>query len=72
MLVTKSEDVENRLRHNNVRVLGLLEGAEGDRTAEFTERFFKKLLNITEVSPTYAAERAHRVPAGRRIPGGAH
>lgn len=60
-LVTKS-DVENRLP----------EGVEGDHTAEFAESFFKKLLKLTEVSPSYIVERTHRVPLGRRIPGVAH
>lgn len=68
-LVAKSDDAENRLRRNNVRVLGLPEGAEGDHPAEFAEAFFKKLLNLTEVTPTYVVERAHRVPTGRSIPG---
>lgn len=58
MLVVKSDDAENRLRRNNVWVLGLSEGAEGDHPTEFAEAFFKELLGLTEVSPTYVVEHA--------------
>lgn len=68
-LVAKSDDAENRLRRNNVRVLGLPEGEEGDHPAVFAEEFFKNLLGFTDVPPTYVVERAHRVPTGRVIPG---
>ena len=68
-LVAKSDDAENRLRRNNVRVLGLPEREEGEHPAEFAEEFFKTLLNLTDVPPTYVVERAHRVPTGRAIPG---
>lgn len=44
---------------------GLAEGSEGDHLVEFAETFFKTLLNLTEISPRYAVERAHRVPTGR-------
>lgn len=65
-LVARADDAENRMRRNNVRVLGL---PEGDHPAEFAEVFFKSLLDIQEVSPTYVVERAHRVPTGRRVVG---
>lgn len=68
MLVAKSDDAENRMRRNNVRVLGLPEWAEGDHPAEFAEAF-KTLLNLTEVYQTYVVERAHRVPTGRYMAG---
>lgn len=68
-LVAKSDDVENQIRRNNVRVLGLLEGSEGGQTADFAKAFFKHLLRFTDISPTYMVERAHRVPMGRPIPG---
>lgn len=66
MLVAKSDNAENRMRRNNVRVLGL---PECDHPAEFAEAFFQELLGLTENAPTYVMERAHRVPTGRRIPG---
>lgn len=65
-LVAKSDNEENWLRRNNVRVLGLV---EGDHLADFAEAFFMSLLDLTEVPPTYAVERAHRVPTGRSTPG---
>lgn len=68
-LVARADDAENRMRRNNVRVLGLPEGAEGDRPAEFAEAFFKTLLELREVPPTYVVERDHRVPTGRRVVG---
>lgn len=60
------DDTENRLRHNNIHVLGLPEGNEGDHPAEFAEGFFKTVLGL---SPTYVIEWAHRVPMGWAIPG---
>ncbi|XP_077340579.1 cadherin EGF LAG seven-pass G-type receptor 2 [Lithobates pipiens] len=65
----KAIDAEDRQRRNNLRVVGLPEGAEGDQPAHFAEQFFKQLLSIAEVPPTYVVERAHRVPTGHRPPG---
>lgn len=44
--MARSEDVENRLRRNNVRVVGLPEVAEDSNSAVFKESFFKQLLNL--------------------------
>lgn len=68
-LVAKSDDAENLLRSNNVRVLGLPEGSEGEWPAEFAEAFFKDILNLAPVPPTYVVEPAQCVPTGRRTPG---
>lgn len=68
-LMARSEDAENRLRRNNVRVVGLPEGEEGANPVEFAEAFFKKLLGLQHLSPVYVVERAHRVPTGRRPAG---
>lgn len=46
-----------------------LRGTKGYRPAEFTEGFFKSLLDLTDVPPAYVVERAHRLPTGRAIPG---
>lgn len=40
-LVHKVDDAENRQRRNNIRVVGLPEGAEGSRPAAFAESLFK-------------------------------
>lgn len=66
VLLAKSNDAKNRLRCNNVRVLGLPE-EDGDAPAEFAESSF--LLGFTEVSATYVVERAHCMPSGCFIPG---
>lgn len=61
-LQEKSIDTENRLRGNNIRVLGLPGQAEGPRSAEFAETFFISLLGLPAMPPTFVVERAHRVP----------
>lgn len=65
----RAEDAEDRQRRNNVRVVGLPEGAEGVKTATFAEQFFEQILQLGDLPPTYVVERAHRVPAGVRPPG---
>lgn len=62
----RADDAEDRQRRNNVRVVGLPEGAEGDKTAMFAEQFFKQILQLADLPPTYVVERAHRVPTGVR------
>lgn len=65
----KVTDAEDRHRRNNIEVVGLPEGAEGDRPAQFAEHFFKQLLSMQDMPPTYVVEQVHRVPAGSRPPG---
>lgn len=60
---------EDRQRRNNVRVVGLPEGVEGAKTTMFAEQFFKQILQLADLPPTYVVERAHRVPTGVRPPG---
>lgn len=69
ILMALSDDTENRLRQNNMQVVGLPEGAEGDNPATFAESLFKQVLNLQRVSSAYQVERVHRVPNGVRIPG---
>lgn len=69
LLMARTDDAENRLRSNNVQVVGLPEGVTGDNPATFSESFFKQALSLQRVSPAYQVERAHRVPTGGRIPG---
>lgn len=68
-LLNKTDEAENRMRCNNVQVLSLPEGAEGEHPADFAETFFKDLLYLPDSPVTYVAERAHQVPMGRYIPG---
>lgn len=50
-------------------MVGLPEGAEGQKPAIFAETLFKQLLNLPDMMPTYVVERAHRVPMGKRLGG---
>lgn len=68
-LQEKSVDTENRLRRNNIRIIGLSERAEGSRPAEFAETFLISLLDLPAMPPTFVVERAHRVPPTPPIPG---
>lgn len=68
--VQRADDLENRLRRNNLRILGLPERSEGQHPCEFIERWLKELLPEAQFSPLFAVERAHRVPA-RPLPPGA-
>lgn len=65
----RADDAEDRQRRNNIRVVSLPEGAEGERPVQFAEALFKKLLSLEDLPPTYVVERAHRVPTGRKPPG---
>lgn len=50
----KADDMEDQHRRNNV--VGLPEGAEGAKTTVFAEQFFKQLLSLEELPPTYVVE----------------
>ncbi|XP_041441303.1 uncharacterized protein LOC121400993 [Xenopus laevis] len=63
------DDYENRQRRNNVRVVGLPEGAEGNSPTDFAERWLKQLLPNAPFTTHYTVERAHRVPGRPRPPG---
>lgn len=65
----RADDAEDRQQRNNVRVVGLPEGAEGSAPSNFAEQFFKSLLALGDLPPTYVAERAHRVATGARPSG---
>lgn len=62
-------DMENRLRRNNLRVVGLPERAEGAKPAEFAEGFLALLLGLTDLPLMFVVERAHRIPTTPSIPG---
>lgn len=61
-IIAKSDNAVNRLRCNNIWVLGLPKGEEGNCPAEF-----KVFQGLTEVSPTYVVKRALQVPTSRAI-----
>lgn len=53
LLMARSDDAENRLRCNNMQLVDLPEGAEGDQPAMFAENMFKQVLNLQQVSQMY-------------------
>lgn len=59
-LTERSDDLENRGRRKNIRVLNLPEGTEGNDPVSFFEQWFPKLLNIETKSGRLKVERAHR------------
>lgn len=68
-LQEKSVDTENRMRRNNLRIIGLPEKIEGNKPAEFAESFLISLLDLPAMPPTFVVERAHRIPPTPPIPG---
>lgn len=51
LLMVWSEDVENRLRCNNVQAAVLPEGAVGAHSALFAEATFKQINTLQQVLP---------------------
>lgn len=67
LLNQRAEDAENRTRRNNVRIIGLREGAEGLTPADFTENLLKELLAPISLSTAYTVEGANKIPT-RQVP----
>lgn len=65
----RADDLENRLRRNNIRILGLPERAEGSDPCTFVESCLKSTLPDAILSSAFAVERAHRVPIRPPPPG---
>ncbi|KAG7457281.1 hypothetical protein JOB18_019123 [Solea senegalensis] len=62
----KLEDMENRLRRNNVRFVGFPEGREGGDAVKFLEEL---LPNLLDREGRREIEQAHRVASQRPTPG---
>ncbi|KAJ1190971.1 hypothetical protein NDU88_000288 [Pleurodeles waltl] len=62
-LELRAEDAENRLRQNNIRIMGLPEKVEGTSMVDFLEKWLKENIAEEGLSQFFAVERAHRVPA---------
>ena len=45
-LTEKADDLENRTRWDNIKVVGFKEGAEGEQLVAFFERWLPKILNL--------------------------
>lgn len=65
------DDLENRMRRNNVRALGFPERIEGKDPVTFIEQWLLNTFGKDAFSPLFAVERAHRVPS-RPLPPGNH
>ncbi|XP_018425358.1 PREDICTED: LINE-1 type transposase domain-containing protein 1 [Nanorana parkeri] len=65
----KMDDVENRLRRNNIRAVGIPERTEGANATDYMESWLCEVFGKTYLSPLFAVERAHRVPSRPLPPG---
>ncbi len=54
-------DLETRSRLNNLRLVGLPEGAEGQDPSSFLEKWIPEVLNAVMLQSSGIIERAHRI-----------
>lgn len=59
---TKMDDIENRLRRNNVHIVRLPEKIEGRDPTAFMEQWLQDLFGKEAFTPLFAVERAYRTP----------
>uniref|UniRef100_A0A3Q3N5N0 L1 transposable element RRM domain-containing protein n=1 Tax=Labrus bergylta TaxID=56723 RepID=A0A3Q3N5N0_9LABR len=59
-LTDRAEDSENRSRRDNIRVIGLKEGAEGRQAVKFFETWLPNTLGLETKRGTIKTDRAHR------------
>ena len=65
----RMEELEGRDRRSNIRLIGLPEEIEGQNMVSYLEDWLRKEVVVEGLSPFFALERAHRVPASRPQPG---
>lgn len=65
----KADDIENRLRHNNVRIVGLPGEVEDRDPTTFVERWLQEIFGKEAFTPLFAVERAHRTHPRPHPPG---
>ncbi|CAJ0928425.1 unnamed protein product [Ranitomeya imitator] len=68
-LAAKNEDLENRSRRNNIRIVGIPEKAEGRNPTEYIENWLLETFGDMALTKVFAVERAHRVPPKPPVPG---
>lgn len=68
-LLTKVDDLENRSRRNNIRLVGVPEKSEGRDPVAFFEAWLTDLVGRDCLSTHFSIERAHRVPMRAPPPG---
>lgn len=66
----RAEHMENCLRRNNMRIVGLPEWLEGRDPTTFVENWLLEIFDKNAFSPFFAVERAHKVPSRPPQPGG--
>lgn len=65
VLENKNKDLETKSRCSNLRLVNLLEGAEGEATCSFLENWLSDALDLPRGSTKLTVERAHRI--GSRV-----
>lgn len=65
----KNDDIENHLRRNNVRIVGLPEKVEGRDPTAFTEMWLQHIFCKDAFTALFTVERAHRTPLRPLPPG---
>lgn len=68
-LQARAEDAKNWNHRNNLRIVRLPEGAEGNDSTAFTKRLLCTLLPRAQFSYFFVVKWAHRMPATRGILG---
>ncbi|XP_073497708.1 exosome complex component RRP46 isoform X2 [Phyllobates terribilis] len=67
-VMAKNDDLENRSRRNNIRIVGLPEKTEGRDPTEFVEKWLRDQIGADSLTKFYP-QRAHRVPTQPQPPG---
>ncbi|KAJ1187167.1 hypothetical protein NDU88_003946 [Pleurodeles waltl] len=67
-LQERIEDAEGRSRRNNIRIIGLPEGKEGNDLTQYIETWMQSIAK-DKMSIHFVVERAHRIPGRKPIPG---
>ncbi|KAJ1083279.1 hypothetical protein NDU88_003438 [Pleurodeles waltl] len=68
-LQRRVEEAEGQSRRNNVRIVGLPEGAEGTDMVSFLEGWLRTDVALEQLTPFFTLEREHRVPSRPLAPG---
>lgn len=65
-LKIKVDDLENRLKGNNIRIIGIPEGTKGQQPTSFMETFLVEMFGTDAFLTTQIADRAHQVAILRK------
>lgn len=65
-LQLKVDDLENRSRRCNIRIIGIPEGNEGNKPTSFIESFLGEVFGSDVFPRPPTVDRAHRLPVQRR------